>query len=76
MAERRGVRVWQAFSGSCRVGRVGWASVPGLRAPRFFLCAYLLRAGVFLWCAVGLLFLWVRGRLAWVFSPVFVRASA
>ena len=53
-----------------------WTGFPGLRAPRFFWCACPLRAGVFLWRAVGLLFSWVGGAWRGCSFPVFVRASA
>lgn len=80
VAERRGVRVWQAFSGSCRVGRVGWASVPGLRAPRFFLCAPAV-CGCVLVARRGVAIFVGEGRLVWVLFSCFcsrirVRACA
>lgn len=58
--------VWGAWAGVCSQAC----------APRVSFCARLLRAGVFLWRAVGLLFSWVRGAWRGCFSPVFVRVSA
>ena len=80
VAARRGVRVWQAFSGSCRVGRVGWVSVPGLRAPRFFLCAPVACGCVLVACRGVAIFVG-EGCLAWVLFSCFcsrirVRARA
>lgn len=56
------------------MGRVGWVS--RYCAPRVSFGVRLLRAGVFLWRAVGLLFSWVRGAWRGCSFPVFVRASA
>ena len=54
--------VWGAWAGGLFLG---------LRAPRFFWCARLLRAGVFLWRAVWLLFSWVKGAWRGCSFPVF-----
>lgn len=52
-------------------GARGLGFVPGTARPAFLLvCACCVRA-VFLWRAVGLLFSWVRGSLAWVFLSCF-----
>ena len=62
------------------MGRVGWASVPGLRAPRFFLCVPAACWRVLVACRGVAIFVG-EGRLAWVLFSCFcsrirVRARA